>query len=738
MAQVVPSLTSLPIDSTAAPSVEDIQARLPSICVDYLSHDWAEEDVWASWRSMTRHKNEIANGVRLENASWRTWWKQRNKLKTISPETLNWLKDSDVTWLYGPLHTAVEPVPPPKVATAEERLGLSRADSGTVNGVPTKPILKHRTLSEMLSIPNPSSPILEAVRAEEVDDHDLDESRPILLHTKSDTNIVTKGHHQRRKSPPRGPITSGSRTPQDNPSSGQRTPVEGVLPPAQASKKHISFNTFVEQCIAVDDPEEIPGIEGTAIDEQDEDDDEDDDAVLEMRSMSSASSSARSNSIRSNSTRSSRPSLSRQGSSSSQPDHMTIAKIAPTMLKTMGDFPSPSPQLAYAPTGEYAERHGGGDEDDVHDDEQVDAAYKQQASSGYPVGNAKGGDVDGVSPEPVTSPTWDDEDDYAVGFDYFSGPDLGVGDEYDTAAKRGGAGTRTVQTHLGGGASYGKQQAATVGQAPQQPKWRSPSSGTSSSSTSGTASPNTKTPTSYSPNKVSSPTSPENAGISSPPQPGRSILKIRTPGSQQPYYEETSPTNSHFNWKPSAATGQGGLEQGVRRVIKEPVAGSLPSYDVNDSYFGQTGSGGAGNETPPLQPLVSTEKASGSTSPARDGESRGRSAVRTGVNIAERSASRGTGSAAATSISPSSSRMAAQPPTNAKSSSKSSTATADASGPKSPPLATDKPSAPQVQRPVGLGGTMPKDSVAMMKEEKAEKAAAPEDEVESEESRSGH
>ncbi|KAF8902336.1 hypothetical protein CPB84DRAFT_1678865 [Gymnopilus junonius] len=39
---------------------------------------------------MTRQKNEIANGVRLENASWRTWWKQRNKLKTVSPETLNW------------------------------------------------------------------------------------------------------------------------------------------------------------------------------------------------------------------------------------------------------------------------------------------------------------------------------------------------------------------------------------------------------------------------------------------------------------------------------------------------------------------------------------------------------------------------------------------------------------------------------------------------------------------------
>ena len=58
--------------------------------VDYLSHNWREEDVWRSWRSMTRQKNAIVNGMRLENASWRTWWKQRNKLKTISPETLNW------------------------------------------------------------------------------------------------------------------------------------------------------------------------------------------------------------------------------------------------------------------------------------------------------------------------------------------------------------------------------------------------------------------------------------------------------------------------------------------------------------------------------------------------------------------------------------------------------------------------------------------------------------------------
>jgi hypothetical protein len=58
-----------------APDDSNVQTRLPSIAVDYLSHDWKEDDVWASWKAMTKHKSELANGVRLE---------------TISPETLNW------------------------------------------------------------------------------------------------------------------------------------------------------------------------------------------------------------------------------------------------------------------------------------------------------------------------------------------------------------------------------------------------------------------------------------------------------------------------------------------------------------------------------------------------------------------------------------------------------------------------------------------------------------------------
>ena len=42
---------------------------LPHGQVDYLSHNWQEEAVWRSWRNMTKQKNEIANGFRLENAS---------------------------------------------------------------------------------------------------------------------------------------------------------------------------------------------------------------------------------------------------------------------------------------------------------------------------------------------------------------------------------------------------------------------------------------------------------------------------------------------------------------------------------------------------------------------------------------------------------------------------------------------------------------------------------------------
>lgn len=62
----------------------------PSRHVDYLSHDWREEDIWSSWRHIVSQRKVYGQKSRLENASWRTWAKSKYRLRTVSPEKLNW------------------------------------------------------------------------------------------------------------------------------------------------------------------------------------------------------------------------------------------------------------------------------------------------------------------------------------------------------------------------------------------------------------------------------------------------------------------------------------------------------------------------------------------------------------------------------------------------------------------------------------------------------------------------
>jgi Fungal protein of unknown function (DUF1752) len=73
-------------------AVNDDQAveDQPTRHVDYLSHEWREQDLWSSWRYIVARRKIYANSVRLENASWRTWAKTKYRLKTVSPEQLNW------------------------------------------------------------------------------------------------------------------------------------------------------------------------------------------------------------------------------------------------------------------------------------------------------------------------------------------------------------------------------------------------------------------------------------------------------------------------------------------------------------------------------------------------------------------------------------------------------------------------------------------------------------------------
>lgn len=104
-----PSVSPPPADNEnfLLPQDDNDLFREPERHVDYLSHEWNESEISNSWKYIIlkkKKKNEdLVNAARLENASWRTWAKARNHLKTVSPEAVNWSKDSDVTWLYGPV-----------------------------------------------------------------------------------------------------------------------------------------------------------------------------------------------------------------------------------------------------------------------------------------------------------------------------------------------------------------------------------------------------------------------------------------------------------------------------------------------------------------------------------------------------------------------------------------------------------------------------------------------------------
>jgi hypothetical protein len=64
--------------------------REPTRHVDYLAHEWKLEDIWSSWRYVVARRKVYSNSVRLENASWRTWAKAKDNLRTVTPESLNW------------------------------------------------------------------------------------------------------------------------------------------------------------------------------------------------------------------------------------------------------------------------------------------------------------------------------------------------------------------------------------------------------------------------------------------------------------------------------------------------------------------------------------------------------------------------------------------------------------------------------------------------------------------------
>ena len=334
------------------------------------------------------------------------------------------LKDSDVTWLYGPLHEHAEPVPPPKIASAQDRLDLD-------DSVRTKSILKHRTISEMLTTPGRSaSPIFEfpggigsgEASREASDGEDSDRGgRPSFFPVKSDSNLAAR----KRKaggSPPASEKLFQNLINADK--------EDGILQPPAEEKRHISFNQRVDQCIAVDveeddeedeeeeeEEEEEEDIEngetysdydGRKRDDEDEDTPSSDEEVLTMRSSPRTSTAWP---LTTNA-------ASSQNSLNSF-EHQTIAKLAPTMLKTSDTYPAPSPQVV-DPSG-FTENTSGN---------RAGQASQPTLSSQpqvYQYGTQHQDD-EGLSQTRYSQ--WDADDDFNGDFDYFNGPDMA--DNYES------------------------------------------------------------------------------------------------------------------------------------------------------------------------------------------------------------------------------------------------------------------------------------------------------------------
>ncbi|KAI0430256.1 hypothetical protein F5Y09DRAFT_237994 [Xylaria sp. FL1042] len=307
--------TSRPESPVVPEHAEDDTAvtHHPTQHVDYLSHDWKEEDIWSSWRYIISKRAEFTNSARLENASWRTWMKAKYNLKTVSPETLNWLKDCDVTWLYGPLQTRQRTMFPDSAERSSST--LSRSDSF----IHKKPILKKRSMSEVMLQRSLSSSSLLKQAAAAVQAQQKDRTsrigRPILH--RAHTDLVTFPFSKRRRSRANTSLLPSAAT-------------SGLVSPA-TERKHIHFDEQVKQCIAVevkgdDDDDDEPDSYNWGYDDSDSDD-----SAIMMKTTK---------------TRKKPIYLRRKPIPNSNNESKTIAMLPSTTLKYREDSPAPPDSAA--------------------------------------------------------------------------------------------------------------------------------------------------------------------------------------------------------------------------------------------------------------------------------------------------------------------------------------------------------------------------------------------------------
>ncbi|EHL02835.1 putative Resistance to glucose repression protein 1 [Glarea lozoyensis 74030] len=229
----------------------------PSKHVDYLSHDWCEEDIWSTWKYLKSTRQVYKNSERLANASWRMWMKERHQLPETEPLAINWQKERDTTWLYGPLQ--------PKSESMSDSLQSSQviADSK----MPVRPILKKPSLSETLLRKSISCAAL---------------AREANIASKEALNLVRHGISRQTSLPAHLSMNTEERTKAWLGSHSKLHPSK--TPPA----KSVRFSDQIEESSTVSPGSSIITIVESIFEDSDEEDDENSDVETSPKSLATA------------------------------------------------------------------------------------------------------------------------------------------------------------------------------------------------------------------------------------------------------------------------------------------------------------------------------------------------------------------------------------------------------------------------------------------------------------------
>lgn len=314
-------------------AVDDTMARdQPSRFVDYLSYDWEEEDIWSSRNHLLSKRNAYGETARLENILWRTWMKSRHRLKTVSAESLDWLKDSDVTWLYGPLQASSDKlsVMPTPLAAG---IGIPKVNSSVIK----KSILKKRSVLETMLQKSLSASSLShransslAVQAQQSNSMSSTQTSDAANVNGEASGYGTPGFSLR-------PLRPADSCKFPSVSSSRRQSL------ATNSREHVHFNGKVECWLVVDvvdDYDNEARIESyTAADDDDDDDSSSDDEGLMMKDSARPKPPSRRNG--------SLPQASRS------PKRSTVASLPSTKPRYQEDSPELAQQRSKQDGGRF-------------------------------------------------------------------------------------------------------------------------------------------------------------------------------------------------------------------------------------------------------------------------------------------------------------------------------------------------------------------------------------------------